>query len=143
MHRPHGWIPRIPGASMAEQRRAIGQVFRFEKQLAKGRMREIIGRWRQDDLRVTGDIDFADPRALIDHRHPADFDVVFGGHSDVELRGHLVVAAAERRAVGAELDNVVARLRGRWVIGGRPHGSCPHIAQVDELTAWITGRVAS
>ena len=130
------------GAPMAEQRRAVGQVFRFEKQLAEGRMREIVGRGRQDDLRVAGDVDFADPRALIDHRHPADFDVVFGGHGDVELRGDLVVVAAERRPFGAELDHVVVRLRGGRMIGGRPHRPAPHIAQVDELAARIARRVA-
>ena len=69
VHRPHGWLARIPRAPMAEQRRAVGQVFRFEKQLAERRMREIVGRRRQDDLRVAGDVDFADPRALVDHRH--------------------------------------------------------------------------
>ena len=44
VHRPHGRLARIPRAPMAEQRRAVGQVFRFEKQFAEGRMREIVGR---------------------------------------------------------------------------------------------------
>ena len=52
------------------------------KQLAERRMREIVGWRRQDDLGVAGDVDFADPRALIHDRHPADFDVVFGGDRD-------------------------------------------------------------
>ena len=60
---------------MAEQRCAVGQVFCFEKQFAKSRMREIIGGGSEDDLRVTGDVDLSDPRALIDHRHPTDFDI--------------------------------------------------------------------
>ena len=68
---------------------------------------------RQDDFGVAGDVDLADPRALIDHRHPAHLDVVFGRDRDVELRRDLVVVAAERRALGAELDDVVVRLRAR------------------------------
>ena len=45
MHRPHGRIPGIAWAPMAEQRRAAGEVFRFEKQFAERGMREIVG-WR-------------------------------------------------------------------------------------------------
>ena len=86
VHRPDRRLARVARPPMAEQRRAVGQVLGFEKQLAEGRMREIVGRRRQHDLGVAGDVDLADPRALVDHRHPADFDVVFGRDGDVELR---------------------------------------------------------
>ena len=55
----------------------------------------------------------------------------------------VVVAAAERRPFGAELDQVVVRLRGRRMIGGRPHRAAPDVAQVDELAARIARRVAA
>ena len=35
---------------MTEKRRAVNHVLRLEKQLAKGRMRHIIDRGRQDDF---------------------------------------------------------------------------------------------
>ena len=87
VHRPHAPAPGIARAPVAEQRGAVGQVFGFEKQFAEGRMREIVGGSGQHDLGIAGDVDLADPRALVDHRHPADFDVVFGGHGDIELGG--------------------------------------------------------
>jgi hypothetical protein len=118
VHRPHRQLSRISSTSMAEQRRAVGQVFRFQEQLAEGRMRQIVGRRGQDDLLVAGDVDFTDPRALIHDRHPADFHVVFRGHGHVELRRDAVIVAAERRLLRAKLDDVVVGLCGGWMIGG-------------------------
>ncbi len=133
-------VLRIARAPMAEQRGAVGEVLGFEKQLAERRMRQIIGRRRQHDLRVAGDVDLANSRALVDDRHAPHFDVVFRRDGDVELRGDLVVVPAERRPLRPELDDVVVRFRGRRMIGGRPHGAASHVAQVDELTARIPRR---
>jgi len=135
--------PEIARSSMAQQRRAVGQVFRLEKQLAKCRMREIIGRGSEDDLGVTGDIDFADPCALIDHRHPTDVDIVFSRHGDLELRDHLVVAATKRGLVRAKRHDVLLGLLCRRMIGRRPHRPAPHVAQVDKFAARIARGVAS
>ena len=126
---------------MAEQRRAVGQIFGFEKQLAERGMRQVVGRRREDDLGVAGDVDLANARTLIHHRQTPHFDVVFGGDGDVQLRGHLIVVPAERGLVGAEVHEVVVRLDTGWVIRGRPDRAGPRIAQVDELAARIARRV--
>ncbi len=118
MHRPDGRVARIPWAAMAEQGGDVWQVLGFEKEFAKGRMREVVGREREDDFDVAGHVDFADTRALVDHRHAADFHVVFGGHRNVELRGDLVVMPAERRTFRAELNHVVVRLCRRRMVRG-------------------------
>ena len=128
---------------MAEQRGAAGEVLGFEKQLAERRVRQIIGRCRQHDLRVAGDVDLTNSRALVDDGHAPHFDVVFRGDGDVELRGDLVVVPAERRSLRPELDGVLVRFRGRRMIGGRPHGAASHVAQVDELTARIPRGVSA
>ena len=128
---------------MAQQRGAAGEVFGFEKQLAEGGVGEIVGGARQHDFGVAGDVDLADPRALIDDRHPPDFDIVFGGDGDVELCRHLVVVAPERRPLGAKLDHIVVGLGGRGVIGRGPDGSAAHVAQVDTLGARIARGVAA
>ncbi len=128
---------------MAEQRCAFDQILCFEKQLAKGWMREIIGRARQDNFGVAGDIDLADPFALIDDRYPTHLDIVFGRHRDVELGGDLVVVATERGPLRAELDHVVVRLRRRGMVRGRPHRPAPHVPQVDGLAARVARRVIS
>ena len=103
---------------MAEQRRTVGQVFGFQEELAEGRMREIVGRRRQDDFHVAGDIDFAGPGALIHHRHATNFHVVLGRHGHVEMRRDPVVVAAEGRLLRAKLDDVVVGFRRGWMIGG-------------------------
>ena len=77
VHGPRSRLSRVPCASMTEERRTLRQVVRLEKQFAERGMRQVIRRGREDDLRVTGDIDFADAGALIDHRQPADLHIVF------------------------------------------------------------------
>jgi hypothetical protein len=68
---------------MADECRTLWQVIGLEKQFAERGMRKIIRRGSEHDLRVTRR--FRDPGALIDHRQPADFHIVFRGDGDVGL----------------------------------------------------------
>jgi hypothetical protein len=43
VHGPDRRIPRVARAPVTEQRRAVGEVFRFEEELAEGRVRQIVG----------------------------------------------------------------------------------------------------
>jgi hypothetical protein len=82
-------------------------------------------------------IDFADPRlwfATVTRRTSTSSSV---DTRHIELRRYFVVVAAERRLLRAELDDVVVRLCRRRMIGRRPHRAAPHVAQIDELAAWI------
>ena len=90
---------------------------------------------REHDLRVAGDVDLADPRALIDDRQPPDLDVVLGRHGDVELGRSCRRRGAEaspdprgtrrgsRRARRASADSVADQTV-----------AAAHVAQVDELS---------
>ena len=53
----------------------------------------------------------------------------------------LVVAAAERRLLGEERDQVLLGLAPDGLVGGRPHRAAAHVAQVEELAPGIARRV--
>ena len=121
-----------------EQAGALGIVLGLDEQLAEGRMREIVLGTRQHDLGVARDLDLARPIAVIGDRQPAHLDVVLGRHRDLELRLEVAVARAERRLV--ELERRRRSSSGSLadgLVGRRPDGARPRIAQVDEVCARV------
>ena len=143
VERPRAGLARIARPAMAEQRRAVRQVLGLDEQLAERRVREVVGGGHEDDLRVAGDVDLPDARAVVAHREPPHFDVVFRRHRDVEVRREVVVAPPEARPIGGERDGVVVRLPARRLIGGGPDGAAANVAQVDELPVRVARGVAA
>ena len=141
VHRPQAALPDFPRAPVRKQRRALGEIFGLDEQLAERRMREVVFRRSEHDLRVARHVDLADPEAAIGQLQAADLDIVFGGDGDIERRDDVVVATVERRFLRKEQDRVSLRLATSRVEGRRPDRAAPHVAQIDELAAVIARRI--
>ena len=109
----------------------------LDEQLAERRMREVVLRTRQHDLRVAGDLDLARLRAAVGDRQPPHLHVVFRRHGDLELRLDVGVAAAERDLVEIERRLEAVGLLADRLVGGGPDAARPGIAQVDEVGAGV------
>ena len=118
MHRPGCGRLRIARAPSAEQRAGVGQVLRFEKQLAERGMREVVSLGNEHNLCVAGHVDLANPAALTRERDPTHLDVVFRGNRDFQTRGNLIVQSPKHRALGAEFGDVVFGFFRSGLIGG-------------------------
>src|SRR5437764_3021022 len=143
MERPGGQFTRIARPSMTEQGGARRQVFGRDEEFAKRGVREVVGRRGNDDFGIAGDIEFANPRAVVPYRDSAHFDIVFRRDRDIELSGDVPVAAPKARSVSREHHRVVVRLTSRRLIRGGPYRPTADIAQVDELTVRIACGVAT
>ena len=138
---PGGGLVRPPRPPMAEEGGALGQVLGLDEQLAEGGVGQIVGRGGEDDLRIARDLDLPGTVAVVGHGQPAHLDVVFGRDRDVELGGDVVVAPVEGRLLREEGHEVVLRLLQGGLEGGRPHGTAPHVAQVEELASGVASRI--
>ncbi len=143
MHRPRTRLTGLPTPPVADERGARGQVLRLDEELAEGRVGEVRGRRRQDDLRVARDVDLANAGAVIGHRHPPHLDVVLGRDRHIEPRRHRAVPALERRALRQKGDRVVVGLPVHWMVRRGPGRTAPDVAQVDELAARVARRVVA
>src|SRR6185312_11063206 len=109
---PGGGFPGLARTAVAEQGVVGGQVFGFDEKLAKGGVGEIGGGGGEDDLGITGQIDFADAGTVVAQGDPAHLDIVLGGHGDVEPGGDAVIVALEDGAFGPEGHAVFVRVGG-------------------------------
>ena len=111
-------VARVAWAPVAQQSRALAEVFGFEKQLRERWMGEIVNCGCQDHFHVAGHIDFPDPGAVVGHCRPPHLDVVLSRHDDLEARREIAVPAVERGFFGTELDRgtrpVLARSDCGW-----------------------------
>ena len=143
MNRPELFRIGSAGPSPAQQRAAVGLVFRFDEQLAERGVRQVRRRRGEDDLGVAGHLNLARAIRIVHDRQPADFDIVLGGDDDVEPGREAVVDAMERRALRRQRHQVVRRVDAVRIRGRRPDGAGPHVAQIEKLTAEIARRIAT
>ena len=120
VHREQPLVLRRARPPAAEQRVALRDVLRFHEELAEGRVGEIVGSGREDDLGVAGDLELPGPIPVVGHLDPADLDVVLGRDRDLELRPDLVVPPLEGRLLHRERDDLVLRVPAGRVMGGGP-----------------------
>src|SRR5512146_1243269 len=104
---PDNARPSRAAPPRADQRGALGQAVRLDKEVAEGRVGQIRGGRGQDDLGVARDLELARPVAPVGHGEAPDFDVVLGGDRDVELRRDVTLTAAEHGALGMEGDQIL------------------------------------
>ncbi len=143
MHHPCAGDAAVARPAMAEQRRALRQVLGLDEQLSECRMGDIVSGRTEYHFGVAGHVDLADPQAVIGQGEAPDFHVVFGGDSDVELRGDVIVPPREGRLLGQEYGGVPLALHACRVIRRRPDRPAAYIAQVHELAAVVAGGIVA
>ena len=114
----NGRVMRRARTAACDQRIVGTDEFRFDKQVAEGRMRGIGGGRRQHDFGVTRHFDFTHARRAIGECHATHFGVVFGRNDDVGLRVNARVEPLKHGALFGERDFItLRRARGGLITG--------------------------
>ena len=115
--------------------------FGLHEQIAEGRMQRIRSRGRENDFRITCDVDGpAGPRPIGD-LDAAELDVVLGRNHDLGMRLQIEVSAAKLRAPLGKDGFVMFRLLERRLMRGRPELTACHVAQITERSPVVAGDV--
>jgi len=115
--RPGLGVARITAAPVAHERAAVRVVLGLDEEFAKGRVRMVVLRGGQHDLRITGDVDLPHAIAVVTHGEAPHFHVVFGRDRDLQMCRQSVVAPADADTVGRKRDGVVLWCDASGLIG--------------------------
>ncbi len=139
-HPGHGFAEGA-GPAGAEDRLALGEDLRLNKEVAERRMQRVRGRRCENDFRVTRDLDRPARPGAVGDGDSAEFDIILGRDGDFRMRVEVVVAAAELCSRMRENRFVIVRLLERRLIGGRPELPAGHVAEVTERAPVVAGSV--
>ena len=119
-------------AACADNRVALRHTPRFDEEITERRVCEIRVVWRQNDFRITGQVEAASAGAVVCDRHAPQLRIVFRRDDHLGPGLNPRVDAAEDRAIGRK-DHIVLvwRARCRLVCRG-PDVAAVEIAHVAE-----------
>ena len=141
MCRPDLGLGRRPPAPRRQDGADLGVIFGLHEQLREGRMRRVVGRRRQHELGIGGELDVPGPIAGVGEGQAANLGVVFRRNDDFKHRGDRSVAPDELGLILAEPDIVAVRLDAARLIARGPNLAAPDIAQKDIGAPIVAGGV--
>ena len=130
-------VGAAPRPAVGHERIALRQIARGHEQLAERRVRKVVRGRAEHQLGVARDLDLARPRAAVRQRDTAHLHVVLGRYRDLEQRLDAVGLAVEGGLLGQEARDVAVQLLARRLVRGRPDGTAPDVAQVEEDAARV------
>ena len=141
MEHPRRFFAGCTRPARAQNGLRVAENLGVHEQITEGPVREVGIQWREDDLRVAGQLDDAGLGREIRQRDAADLDVVFWRYGNLRMRVDVVVAAAIFGAALHEDRLVLRRMTPCRLIGRRPERAGNDVAQIAEHAPPVARRI--
>ena len=141
VHGEDGFLIRRSGPPPAQDCGLLPDPLGFEEEFVEGRVSRVGGMGREDDFRITREIEHVGSRAVIRQRDAANLRILIGHDADVHPRFDVPVPASEFGFVDGISRFVFVGFPMRGVVGGRPRRAVAPIPHVEERAVAIERRV--